>query len=324
MLSYFCLFATSILIQPNQEKSFLCWMRNNNKFYTGDEYHFRLGIYLSNSQFVQRHNKAHKSFRISLNKFATYTPTEYNALLGEKRSLTKLPVTNYNQKRNWPTPPEQLDWRDKGAVNGIVNQGSCGSCWAFSSISAAESCWFLSKGELLKYSEQNIIDCVTKCEGCGGGLRDDAYNYVIENQGGQFNLESDYPYENEDGFPCRFNKDKAVGGIKGYLSPKSKDEEDLLSHVAHYGPVTVGIDASGLKFIMYASGIYDDPDDCMTDNINHGVVCIGYGEEEGRKYWIIRNSYGTEWGENGYVRMLRGINLCDVATRVYAVYYDIE
>lgn len=245
-------------------------------------------------------------------------------MLGEKNFSPKLSTTKYHQNRDWPTPPEQLDWRDKGAINGIVNQDSCGSCWAFSSIAASESCWFLCKGELLKFSEQNIIDCVTKCEGCGGGLRNDAFNYVIENQDGQFNLESDYPYENEDGFPCRFNKDRAVGGIKGYLSPKSKDEEDLLAHVAHYGPVTVGIDASGLKFIMYTGGIYDDPDDCMTDNINHAVVCIGYGEEEGKKYWIIRNSYGTDWGESGYVRMLRGINLCDVATRAYAVYFDNE
>lgn len=107
-----------------------------------------------------------------------------------RRRLSFPPET----KRNWPTPPDELDWRSKGAVNEIVDQGDCGSCWAFGSIAGAEGCWFINKGELIKYSEQNLVDCVTYCFGCSGGSRDGAYLYVIDKQGGQFNLEIDYPY----------------------------------------------------------------------------------------------------------------------------------
>ena len=121
---------------------------------------------------------------------------------------------------------------------------------------------------------------------------------------------------------CRFDQKKAVGGIKGYLHPTSKDEDDLLQHVAYYGPSTIGIDASGFLFSLYTSGIYDQQDDCLPSSINHGVCCVGYGEENDKKYWIVRNSWGTSWGEAGYIRMIRGLNICGIASRAYSVYYD--
>ena len=322
MLSCLLICASSTLIQPFQEKSFLNWMRSNNQFYTGDEYHLRLGIYLANSRIVQQHNKASKSFKISLNKFSTYTAAEYRTLLGEMSAISQRHVVRQT-KRNWPAPPEQLDWRESGAVNEIVDQGSCGSCWAFGSIAGAEGCWFLSTHELLKYSEQNLVDCVTECSGCSGGLRDKAYEYVINHQGGKFNLEKDYPYIATES-TCKFDSTKAVGGIKGYVAPTPEDEDDLLAHVAHYGPSTIGIDASGFLFSLYTSGIYDKPDDCNPYSINHGVCCVGYGEENGAKYWIVRNSWGTSWGERGYIRMVRGINICGVSSRAYSPYYDIQ
>lgn len=323
MLSCFLILTTSLLVEPFQEKSFLNWMRTNNRFYTGDEYHLRFGIFLANSRFVQQHNKGNYHYKVALNKFSTYTPAEFRSLLGEMNKFTKSNGPQKHSKRDWPTPPEELDWREKGAVNGIVNQASCGSCWAFGAIAGAEGCWFLNKAELLKFSEQNLVDCVTTCQGCGGGFRDAAYTYVIENQGGKFNLESDYPYTAEDGY-CLFDETRAVGGIRGYVQPTLKDEDDLLAHVAHYGPTTVGIDASGYGFMQYVSGIYNIPNDCDPDGINHGVCCVGYGEEKGIKYWIVRNSWGTDWGEDGYIRMGRNINMCGISAKAYSVYYDNE
>lgn len=180
---------------------------------------------------------------------------------------------------------------------------------------------FLNKGELLKFSEQNLIDCVTTCYGCSGGLRDEAYRYVINNQKGQFQLDYDYPYTAHQD-ECKFDESKAVGGIRGFVAPKSGDEDDLLTHVAYYGPTTVGIDASSWDFQAYSSGIYDKGSDCFVFNINHGVCCVGYGTENGVDYWIVRNSWGTNWGEDGFVRMIRGINICGIASRAYSVYYD--
>mgnify|MGYP001077982630 CR=1 FL=1 len=321
MIALLAVLSTSAFIQGYQEKSFLNWMRANNKFYTGDEYKFRLGIYLANSKLVQQHNKANKNFKVSLNKFSTYTPAEYKVLLGEISQIPKRRLIKSQTKKDWPTPPAELDWREKGAVNAAVDQGQCGSCWAFGSIAGAEGCWFLNKAELLKYSEQNLVDCVVECEGCYGGLRDAAYNYVIQNQGGQFQLEADYPYT-AVGDVCQFDARRAVGGIRGFVQPTPEDENDLLAHVAHYGPTTIGIDASSWDFQAYTSGIFDNGEDCHDDYINHGVCCVGYGTENDVDYWIVRNSWGANWGEQGFIRMIRGQNICGISSRAYSVYYD--
>ncbi|KAK8840229.1 hypothetical protein M9Y10_031174 [Tritrichomonas musculus] len=321
MLSCFLALTSAALVETFQEKSFLNWMRTNNQFYTGDEYHFRLGIYLANSRFVQEHNRGNYHYKVSLNKFSAYTPAEYKTMLGEMNAFSTKNIPKSQSKKNWPTPPEQLDWRESGAVNEIVDQGSCGSCWAFGAIAGAEGCWFINKGELLKFSEQNLVDCVTTCDGCAGGTRDTAYTYIIENQNGQFNLASDYPYTAKDEF-CKYDSTTAVGGIRGYVQPTPLDEDDLLAHVAHYGPTTVGIDASGSGFMEYNSGIYDRPENCNPDGINHGVCCVGYGEENGIKYWIVRNSWGAEWGEGGFIRMGRYLDQCGISRKAYSVYYD--
>ena len=185
------LISSKIYIGLTEERQFLNWMRTNNHFYTGSEYHLRLGIYLANSRFVQQHNKGGYHYKVCLNKFSAYTPSEYRSLLREFSTI--IPSTTKRQnKKIWTAAPTELDWRSKGAVNEVVDQGGCGSCWAFGSIAGAEGCWFLSKGELFKYSEQNLVDCVTTCQGCGGGLRDAAYAYVIEYQNGQFNFLNEY------------------------------------------------------------------------------------------------------------------------------------
>lgn len=294
MLPIFVYLATSSLIPPFQEKSFLAWMRNNNQFYTGEEYSFRLGIYLANLKLVQQHNKAKKNFKISLNKFATITSAEYKMLLGELsfKSKSRIYQPNLNSKKDWPTPPEELDWREKGAVNTPTSQGFCGSCWAFGAIAACEGCWFLNKNQLLKYSEQDLVDCVEKCEACGGGFAVEALNYVIESQNGQFNLDSDYPYI-ADYQGCRYDPSKAIGGIRGYVLPTPEDEDDLLAHVAHYGPSTIVIDGSSFFFQTYTSGIYDDDESCLTSYSNHAVCCVGYGTQDDIKYWIVKNSWGA-------------------------------
>ena len=157
---------SKVLLQLHEEHSFINWMRKNNEFYTGDEYHLRLGIYLSNMRFVEEYNKNQKhSSRVSMNKFACYTKAEYQTLLGVIPRLSHQKTSTKINLISSENDPESLDWRDKGAVNSVKNQGSCGSCWAFSAIAGEEGTYFVTSGTLYRLSEQNIVDCTSACYG---------------------------------------------------------------------------------------------------------------------------------------------------------------
>lgn len=308
----FVAFASCYLTLPHEEKSFVAWMRSTNNVFTGDEYHFRLGVYLANSRLVQQHNQAKKTFTVSLNKFACYTAAEYKSLLGHKSLGKRAPKIAANTKLG--DIPDSFDWREKNIVNAVKDQGQCGSCWAFSVIQAQESQWAKVKGELPSLSEQNLVDCCTECSGCSGGDEWCSYQYVIDNQDGLWNTEIDYPYTAIDG-SCKFQKDKGVCQVKGWYRPTTtQNEDELAEKLVSDGVVSVAIDASHWSFQLYTSGIYDEPS-CMPEELDHAVGLVGYGAEDGVKYWIIRNSWGAFWGEDGYIRMVRGKgNQCGVAT----------
>lgn len=284
-------------------------MRNTNQFFTGEEYQTRLGIWLANKRFVNSHNSMVNGFSFGLNHLAHLTPAEYKSLLGYKGVHSQLNVKAAPKG----AAPDSIDWRDKGVVNPVKDQGQCGSCWAFSAIQAFESAWAIGGNTLISLSEQNIVDCVTTCDGCNGGLMDDAYTYVIQSQGGQFNLEADYPYKAQDG-SCEFSKHSPVGKISSFVDSPSKDENALKENVGTYGPLAIAIDASSIFFQLYSGGIYD-PWLCSSTNLDHGVGAVGYGTD-GKDYWLVRNSWGGSWGEKGYIRMVRNkSNKCGVATQ---------
>lgn len=292
-----------------EEKSFLQWMRSTNQIFTGNEYHFRLGIYLQNKRLVQQHNANMATFAVALNHLAHLTPSEYKSMLGFKMNKGKSAVSSFAATANKvysASAAATVDWRTKGIVNKIQDQGQCGSCWAFSAVQAAESAYARSTGNLLKFSEQNLVDCVTICYGCSGGLMDYAYYYIIKNQGGSFNSGTDYPYVGYDQ-SCSFNKNRAIGKISNFIYVTEGSESDLALKVSQYGPVAVAIDASNWSFQLYSSGIYDESS-CSSEDLDHGVGCVGYGSENSVNYWIIRNSWGTSWGEQGYIRMVKDKN----------------
>lgn len=305
--------ASALLFQKHEEKSFLNWMRSTNQFYTGSEYQLRLGIYLQNLKLVQAHNSdPSKRFKVAMNQFAALTPSEYKQMLGFKPNRAAINKYRKAQKQPMRRTADSLDWREKGVVNEIKNQYTCGSCWAFSAIQAAESAYAIKTGTLLSLSEQNLVDCVDTCEGCNGGLMDASYTYVIEHQGGKFNTESEYWYISFQE-SCYFDKYEKVGSISSYVNITEGDEDDLAAKVEAYGPAAVAIDASSLWFQLYFSGIYDNSG-CSSTELDHGVGCVGFGSESGTQYWIVRNSWGTYWGESGYVRMIRKNNQCGIAT----------
>ena len=298
--------AACAFYHAHEEKAFVSWMKNTNQIYTGDEYQARLGIFLTNARLVQEHN-AKGTFKVSLNKFAAMTPAEYKALLGFKPQIKKNKAVKSNFKN-----ADSLDWREKGAVVAVKDQGQCGSCWAFSTIAGAEGSNFLSSGKLLSFSESNLVDCVNTCFGCNGGIMATAFNYVINGQAGRFMLEDDYPYKPVQQ-ACQFEASKAVGSVSAVIAVESGDEDDLAAKCAQFGPVCVAIDASQWSFQLYTGGVYDEPS-CSSYNLDHGVACVGYGQESGKDYWIVKNSWGSSWGESGYIRMIRKDNQCGIAT----------
>ncbi|KAJ8984252.1 hypothetical protein NQ317_007484 [Molorchus minor] len=211
--------------------------------------------------------------------------------------------------------PEEFDWRNKEAVTRVKDQEDCGSCWAFSAVGTLESHYFLRTGHLVELSEQNLVDCSTEegNGGCNGGYSSAAFYYVYLNDG--IAGEKSYPYEAVDQV-CQYKDSENVTSIKYFAKVEKGNEEYLKAAVATVGPVSVAIDADD-GFALYDSGIFYSGC-CSSDpnKANHEVVVVGYGAtEKGTDYWIVKNSWGGDWGEKGYIRMARNKgNNCGVAS----------
>ena len=209
--------------------------------------------------------------------------------------------------------PSNVDWRSAGLVTNIKNQGECGSCWAFSAVASIEGQHAKKTKKLVSLSEQNLVDCAGHygCMGCGGGWMNEAMEYVEWNGG--IDTEKSYPYlaQNE---PCNYSKSHVGAKVTGVVNITKGSDKDLLHAVATVGPISVAIDASVQEFQFYSDGIYTSKD-CSTTQLDHGVTIVGYGENaKGKKYYIIKNSWGTDWGMNGYMYWNRDIkDMCGIA-----------
>ncbi|XP_047068138.1 oryzain beta chain-like isoform X1 [Lolium rigidum] len=271
----------------------------------------RFRVFWDNLRFVDAHNAraaaGQEGFRLGLNRFADLTNAEFRAaFLGVRGAAERAGRVVGERYRHDGVEelPEAVDWREKGAVAAVKNQGQCGSCWAFSAISSVESINQIVTGELVTLSEQELVECDTngQSNGCNGGLMDDAFDFIIKNGG--VDTEDDYPYKALDG-RCDINRKNAkVVSIDGFEDVPENDEKSLQKAVAHQ-PVSVAIEAGGREFQLYQSGVFSGR--CGTQ-LDHGVVAVGYGTENGKDYWIVRNSWGPNWGEAGYLRMERNIN----------------
>lgn len=215
--------------------------------------------------------------------------------------------------------PKFVDWRAHGAVTHVKDQDVCGSCWAFASTGALESHYFIKSGHLLSLSEQFLVDCTKQDgnNGCSGGWAENSYKYIRDHG---IPTERSYPYHASDQFctPRANNSGVTIGAI---VKIPSGDEHSLQQAIATAGPVAVSIDASLFSFQNYQSGIYYDPQ-CTSYSLDHSVTVVGYGTDEHQQdYYIVKNSWGTSWGENGYIRIARNhMNHCGMATNaVYPV-----
>ncbi|KAK3184001.1 hypothetical protein Dsin_031287 [Dipteronia sinensis] len=293
------------------------WMARYGRVYSNnDEKEKRFQIYKENVALIESFNQANnKPYKLGVNEFADLTNEEFkasrNRFKGHMCSQNELISFKYE---NVTAVPSTMDWRKKGAVTPIKDQGQCGCCWAFSAVAAMEGITKLTTGKLVSLSEQELVDCDVKGvdEGCNGGLMDDAFKFIQQNKG--LTTETNYPYTGVDG-TCSANKEaNHAADINGFEDVPANNEKALLKAVASQ-PVSVAIDAGGSDFQFYSSGVFTG--ECGTE-LDHGVTAVGYGvDADGTKYWLVKNSWGTSWGEEGYIRMQRGVaakeGLCGIA-----------
>ncbi|XP_076844522.1 cathepsin K-like [Brachyhypopomus gauderio] len=292
------------------------WKTTHRREYNGlGEEAVRRTIWEKNMRIIESHNQEYElgihTYELGMNQFGDMTVEE----IAEKMMGLQMPIENNPMDTYVPGTleklPKSIDYRKLGYVSPVKNQGSCGSCWAFSSVGALEGQLVKTTGQLVELSPQNLVDCVTENEGCGGGYMTNAFNYVHVNRG--IDSEVSYPYVGTDQ-QCAYNKSGKAAECRGFKEVQKGSERALMSAVAKVGPVSVGIDAMQSTFQFYKSGVYYDPN-CDKENINHAVLAVGYGiTPKGKKYWIVKNSWGEEWGKKGYILMARNRNnACGIA-----------
>lgn len=281
---------------------------------------FRFKIFSENSLFIAQHNTKYAnglvSHMLGMNRFGDMLHHEFvNMTNGYKRSSSGQRGSTYLPPSNIEDAdlPTSVDWRSKGAVTPVKNQGQCGSCWAFSTTGSLEGQTFKKTGKLVSLSEQNLVDCSRNYgnSGCNGGSMEYAFNYIRSNRG--IDTETSYPYLAVDG-QCKFKKEDIGATVTGYVRVRQYSEADLKKAVATVGPVSVAIDASRKSFQFYKEGVYDEKE-CSSTRLDHGVLAVGYGVRNETKYWLVKNSWGEGWGDKGYIYMSRDKNnQCGIAT----------
>ncbi|KAH7568791.1 hypothetical protein JRO89_XS06G0051400 [Xanthoceras sorbifolium] len=284
------------------------WMAQHGRVYKDAlEKERRYNIFKNNLEYIENFNKGvDRGYKLAINKFGDLTNDEFRRrYTGFKRQTSRVTSTSEAtsfEYGNLTAVPTSMDWRKNGAVTPVKNQDSCGCCWAFSAVAAIEGITKLKTGKLISLSEQELLDCDINGEnqGCNGGLMDSAFEFIKSNRG--LTTEANYPYEGMENTCKQKNAAAAAATITGYKDVPANNEKALLQAVANQ-PVSVALEGTDYNFQFYSTGVFTG--DCGTD-LDHAVTAIGYGTNtDGTKYWLIKNSWGTRWGESGYMKIQR-------------------
>jgi C1A family cysteine protease len=277
--------------------------------YTAEEYQHRLAIFSANLELIQSLNENSESASFALNKFADLTPEEFKAYyLGYVASEVS---AKEQLELSAQAAPDTFDWISKGKVTAVKNQEQCGSCWAFSATENIESVWMIAKDltptDFKPLAPQQIVDCDTSDGGCNGGDTITAFQYVIK-AGGQ-DTEASYPYHAVNQ-ACRFKSADVEAKISSYkYATTTHNEEEMKTATATVSPLSICVDAAQWQF--YSSGVFK-ANQCGKQ-LDHCVQIVGYDTSAAEPYWNVRNSWGTDWGEKGFIRLQYGANTCGLA-----------
>uniref|UniRef100_A0A8C9UQZ9 Cathepsin L n=1 Tax=Spermophilus dauricus TaxID=99837 RepID=A0A8C9UQZ9_SPEDA len=319
-LAALCLGIASAIpkFDQNLDTQWYQWKATHKRLYGMNEEGWRRAVWEKNMRMIEQHNGEYSQgkhgFTMAMNAFGDMTNEEF------KQLKNGFKIQKYRrQGKVFREPllfgsPKSVDWREKGYVTPVKNQGQCGSCWAFSATGSLEGQMFRKTGKLISLSEQNLVDCSRPQGnlGCDGGLMDNAFQYIKDNGG--LDSEDSYPYEAQDE-TCKYKPEFAVANDTGFVDIPPR-EKALMNAVATVGPISVAIDAGHASFQFYKSGVYYDPE-CSSKDLDHGVLVVGYGVEanSNKKFWLVKNSWGPEWGADGYVKMAKDKNNhCGIAT----------
>ena len=298
------------------------FMKEHNKIYSSaEEYEKRYTIWAQNKALIQRHNeeavRCLHTYTMAMNQFSDMTGEEFKETMltfkpAKKRNGTQ--STSYNCS----SLPRSVDWKANGYVTEVGNQGSCGSCWAFTATGALEGQHKRKTGRLVDLSEQNLIDCSSKQgnQGCFGGMMDYSFEYVKVNGG--IDTEKSYPYNWTDPKvgKCKYRKADSDATCTGYVDLPKGNETSLQCAIAYEGPIAIGVDASHQGFRSYKRGVYDDPNcKSRSEDLDFSLLVVGYGTENSIDYYNCKSDWGPEWGDHGYIKMVRNKqNQCGVAS----------
>jgi xylem cysteine proteinase len=301
------------LTEKAYQQHFGAFVKKYEKRYESDDFFNRFEIFKSNLDVINEHNEMGKSYTLAVNEFADMTNEEFT----QKMTGLRYRQNDYIRSLNAPELKDikikaggSLDWRSNGKVTPVKNQGQCGSCWAFSATGAIEAAWAIAKDTTAPtISEQELVDCSrgNGNHGCNGGWMDYAFEYVVHNG---ICSEASYPYTARDG-TCKNKQCESIVTIKGYKDTPKGSESSLMSAI-HTGPISIAIEASGQAFQFYSSGVFDGR---CGERLDHGVLLVGYDTDaaSGKDYWIVKNSWGTTWGDKGYIKFIRDRNQCGMS-----------
>ena len=308
----------SILQQSGavREYCFFSSLQEHSKQYEDEETEIsRYKVWLDNMAFINRHNAEEHGFTVKMNKFGDLTTEEFVQFFnGHKRQKAVNSTAPVFRSSRGFVPMDTVDWRDKGAVTPVKDQKQCGSCWSFAATGSLEGQHFLKTGHLVSLSEQNLIDCSRDYsnDGCEGGRADNAFDYVIANKG--IDTETSYPYHARDDLYCLFNKTWVGATMTSYKHLEQGSVTSLTEALTSIGPISVAMDASHKSFQLYDGGVYSDYE-CSSTRLDHGVLAVGYGTYNGSPYFLVKNSWGDDWGQDGYFMIERSDdNICGLAT----------